>query len=234
MDQTEMIVADFLNKRGYKDIVFEPDGNVPPDFLVEHKIAVEARRLNQTHTARSGPRGLEEVAISLWQQVRTLALSLGPPTAGQSWFIFFRFERPLEPWRKLGPKIRQALIGFMATPRFGKTSIPIANNFELEIFRATRPHPTFFVMAGHSDGQSGGFVVAELARNLRIHIAEKTAKIVKFRSKYPEWWLVLVDHIAYGLDDIDVAQFKKEVSIPHGWDKVIVVDPHNPARFFEF
>jgi len=168
MDPTESIVADFLEKRGCTDVVFEPDGNVPPDFLVGGTIAVEARRLNQTHPTGAEAQGLEEVAIPLWQRVRKLALSLGPPMAGQSWFIFFRFDRPLERWNTLGPKIRRALDSFMASPRRGKTSIPIATNFELEIFRATRAYPTFFVMAGHSDGQSGGFIVAEMERNLRI------------------------------------------------------------------
>jgi hypothetical protein len=47
------------------------------------------------------------------------------------------------------------------------------------------------------------------------------------------WWLVLVDRIAYGLDDTDIRQFKREVSIAHDWDRVIVVDPNNPTRFFD-
>jgi hypothetical protein len=47
------------------------------------------------------------------------------------------------------------------------------------------------------------------------------------------WWLVLVDFIAYGLDDLDVQQFKSQVSIPHpGWDKVIVLNPSDATRFF--
>ena len=40
-------------------------------------------------------------------------------------------------------------------------------------------------------------------------------------------------HVAHGLDDDDIAQFKQEVSIPHSWTKVVIVDPHQPARFFE-
>jgi hypothetical protein len=234
MDPTESIVADFLKARGYKDIVFEPDGNVPPDFLVERKIAVEARRLNQTHIASSGAQGLEEVAVPLWQKIRKLALSLGPPTRGQTWFVFVRFDRPVDRWKTLGPKVCTALQNFMATATHKKATIAVSTNFELGLFRASKPHPTFYVMGGHSDGQSGGFLVAEMERNLRLHIAEKTGKIAKFRSRYPEWWLVLVDHIAYGLDDTDIAQFKQGVSIPHTWHKVIVVDPHHPGRFFEF
>ena len=49
MRQSERIVADFLVRRGYADVRYEPDGNVPPDFLVDDRIAVEAGVLNQHH-----------------------------------------------------------------------------------------------------------------------------------------------------------------------------------------
>jgi len=177
MDATEKLVADFLAHRGYTDVVYEPDGNVPPDFLVEGRIAVEVRRLNQNYTKGGSTQGLEEVAIPLWRRVQKLALSLGPPTRGLSWFVFFRFRRPVEPWKKLQSKIRGALQDFINRTTHEKTSLALGNGFELEIFRAGNPRPTFYLMAGHSDGESGGWLIKEMQKNLRICISEKTEKI---------------------------------------------------------
>jgi len=47
MDSSETLAKEYLRFLGYTDIIYEPDGNIPPDFLVNGRIAVEVRRLNQ-------------------------------------------------------------------------------------------------------------------------------------------------------------------------------------------
>ena len=64
-------------------------------------------------------------------------------------------------------------------------------NFKLEFHRSSIVYPTFFVFGGCGDNNAGGFVMGETVRNLRMVIAEKTRKVAKARSRYPEWWLVL-------------------------------------------
>src|SRR5687768_10958381 len=119
MDASEAIVEKLLTHMGFTNVVYEPDGNVPPDFLADGQVAVEVRRLNQNHDSGNGKRGLEEVAIPLWQKIEQLVNSLGP-YAGESWFLFFRFSRPIKPWKELGPKLRSALIGCQGQqPRAG-------------------------------------------------------------------------------------------------------------------
>lgn len=232
MDADEKRVAQFLDHLGYKKVVYEPDGNVPPDFLVDGRIAVEVRRLNQSYVTGSTVQGLEEVEIPLSQKFTALLQTLGPPTHDASWFVGFSFSRPLEHWKTLKPKLTAALRAFQAAPQGGVTRLQIATNFELEIFEAGSLHPTFYLLGGYSDDQSGGWVIPEVATNLKICIAEKTNKIISYRTKYPEWWLVLVDHIAYGLNKLDEAHLKAE-AISHTWDKVIIINPNTPARSFE-
>lgn len=58
--------------------------------------------------------------------------------------------------------------------------------------------PTF-TLGSRVDADSGGWRLAELERNLGLCIAEKTAKVAAYRARYPEWWLLLVDQIGYGL-----------------------------------
>jgi hypothetical protein len=62
MDESETLALKYLQSQGFINIKFEPDGNRPPDFLVDDTIAVEVRRLNQNFEYTFGKRGLEEEA----------------------------------------------------------------------------------------------------------------------------------------------------------------------------
>ncbi len=56
MDTSERIVWEYLLHRGFRDVVYEPEGKVPPDFLVDNRVAVEVRRLNQNEDTPVGER----------------------------------------------------------------------------------------------------------------------------------------------------------------------------------
>ena len=47
MKREEKLAKDYLVSKNFKSIKFEPDGNIPPDFLVNNNIAIEVRRLNK-------------------------------------------------------------------------------------------------------------------------------------------------------------------------------------------
>lgn len=214
MDATEKLVEDHLYHRGYTDVVYEPDGNVPPDLLVNGTIAIEVRRLNQNHSDGVATMGLEEVAIPLWHKVKALLTSMGPPTEGESWFVHFRFTRPVEQWKTLEPKLRAGLIAFSRESMKSRTVAAEGQGFELEVFcRTSKPHVSMFVMAGCSDQESGGWLLSEMESNINYCASEKSRKIQKVRSKYTQWWLALVDHIGFGLDDFDREMFRDQVSI---------------------
>jgi len=236
MDASEALVKVYLESVGFAQIQYEPDGNVPPDFLADGRVAVEVRRLNQNHddgTGR-GPRGLEEVAIPLWNRVRDYLITLGPaPASGQSWFVFYRFGRPIPLWKTLKQELDAVLIPFMSTADPHPFEVKLSSGVELSVIRATTPKATFFRPAGHVDKQSGGFLISEIASNLKLCITEKELKIASFRTKYPEWWLVLPDHIGYGLDDFDRELFRDQVNITHNFDKVVLLDPRDAGRWFE-
>lgn len=234
MDATEKHVENHLEARGYVNIVYEPDGNIPPDFVIDGRVAVEVRRLNQNHFDGSNAKGLEEVAIPLWKRVKGLLESLGPPTNGESWFVYFRFSRPIESWKSLEPKLRSGLRSFLLSSAKARGIVAKGQGFELEVYcRTSTPHLTVFVMAGCSDEESGGWLLAEMETNIRHCASEKARKIAKVQSKYPEWWLALVDHIGYGLDNFDREMFRQQVSIEHTWDKIILIDPRDHERWFE-
>ena len=233
MDATEKHVAAFLNHLGYSNVVYEPDGNIPPDFLVDGEIAIEVRRLNQNYFDGPDAMGLEEAAIPLWQRIKQMLVDLGPPKDNESWFISLRFSRPIESWKTLGPLLRRALAQFAASSTRSKGVVAKHGRFELEVFKASKPHATMFVLGGCIDEQSGGWLLSEMETNIRHCASEKSRKIEKVRSNYPKWWLALVDHIGYALDDFDREMFREQVSIEHDWEKIILIDPRNHARWFE-
>jgi len=233
MDDSEKKAFEYLRSLGLGDIVYEPDGNVPPDFLVDGRVAIEVRRLNQNVQSDDGIQGLEEVDIPLWLKMRGLLESLGPPTSDVTWFVFYRFKRPVPSWKKLEPELRRFLEGFRDDGPHERTESNLGNGFSISVFRASITHPTLYLLAGCSDQDSGGWLLAEMERNLNICISEKTAKVARVRAKYPEWWLVLVNYIGFGLDDFDRAMFRDQVRVEHDWDRAILVDPTNPERSFE-
>jgi hypothetical protein len=230
MDHSEKAAEAYLTHLGFTDVVYEPEGKSrPPDFLVGGRIAVEVRRLNQ-HEAISQPgrkpRGLEEVAIPVSHHIQQLLPSLGPPRAGVSWYIHLKYSRPIPKRRALEDAVRRHLEGFRDGQAQNPTAIRVFPNFTVNIFRAGRLYSDYFVMGGHSDYDSGGWIIPELERNLKICIDEKSMKIVSIRGKYPEWWLALIDLINFGGEEaIHVP--------PHNWDKIVLINPLDPTKAFE-
>ncbi len=230
MDDSEQIAHDYLKHVGFEDLVFEPEGyKTSPDFLVAGTIAVEVRRLNQNwKSAKPGEKreGLETMRISIFSRMKTLLSSLGLPTESGSWFVLVRFKRPVPEWRKIEAEVREKLTQFRQGQPLASTAVRLSDDFSILLVPTSRPNPFCFVLSGGTDGDSGGWVIPELERNLRLCIEEKTEKMSSIRGKYQKWWLVLIDHINYGSEE--VLQIP-----PHDWDKIILVSPLDHTQAFE-
>lgn len=235
MDDQEKVINEYLNKQGYKSIEYEPDGNVPPDFLANNSIAIEVRRLNQHYENKSGDtNGLEEVSIPLYQTVHRMLSNFDHLYVGKTYFVYLRFKRPLEKGRKAKNKIINALESFSSSPCDERTEITIGNNLALKIFPAGAPREgKFYLMAGYSDQDSGGWILSELERNILICSEEKLEKIEKYREKYQTWWLALVDHIGHGIGEDERKHLNQELLSAHDWDKVIIVNPLKTGEAYE-
>jgi len=239
MDDSETLVEAYLKSLGFADVCFEPDGKVPPDFLVSGCIAVEARRLNQNYDDGSGNglRGLEEVSRPLRDWIRKYLTGLGSaPNAGQSWYVLFNFSRPVPAWKDLKRELDALLLPFKRDPNPQPLTkmLNVGSEFQIELLRALTPQETFFNLGIQSDEQSGGWLIGDIAQNLNYCIEEKANKILKFRDKYPEWWLVFPDHIGYGLGDSEKEQLLDQIKVdPKYFSKIILLDPHDVKRVFQ-
>lgn len=235
MDKTEEIAKRYLTSCGFSDVVYEPDGNVPPDFLLDGKIAVEVRRLNQHEDTNGVSQGLEVSSIPLWQKMEKLVTSVnsGAPYR-QSAFVTYTYSRPIPPWADIESFVREWLINLQNGLAGPESVLPTRRGyFELAAIKSSNRYDTPFIMGGCSDHDAGGFVISELKRNLEIVIREKSLKIARYRAKYNEWWLLLVDHIAYSLDADDRQDFREVVAIEHDWNKIVLINPLNAEQAFE-
>ena len=236
MDDSEQLADQYLRSLSLGGVVYEPDGNIPPDFLLGSGIAVEVRRLNQNYEFADGStQGLEQLAIPLWKRFKTFLPSLGQSVNGECWYVGLDFRRPLEEWKTLRPLVKSELCTFMARPLRSRTTVQITPNLSLDLLRSGKDHGSFFLLGASSDDDSGGWVMGEVERNLCFCITEKEKKIEPYRSKYPEWWLVLADHIDYSMDKEDRPVFRAEVMprIQHRFSKIVLIDPRDYRRAFE-
>lgn len=232
MNKDEEIAETFL-KTKYKTVVFEPDGNIPPDFLVDNRIAVEVTRLNQNLCANNGQRrGLEEESIPLIQKVQALLRKHGAGSENQSWLVSIRFKRPIDNWQKLSIDINECLNGVKQKKLKEHSVFNITSNFQLKV----TPHINIdhqFTLAIATDQDLSGFIFSKIEENLKYIIRKKTTKISKYQEKYNEWWLILPDYIGYGLKEFEYQQLRESFPDFTPWKKVILINPLNPQSHFE-
>jgi hypothetical protein len=234
MDDSERTVCLFLESLGIGSVVYEPDGQNPPDFLVDGRIAVEARRLNENEEAEGSHRGLELTAKPLHRAVLKALAHSGPPHGEHSWFVHYTVRRPLRTWKETERLLNEGVRKFRERLDDPPTELSLDRSLKFSFHRASRRHDTLLVLGGSSDLDAGGFLVAELSRNLRICIAEKARKVDRVRSNYGTWWLALEDRISYGaLDRSDVEQLRTVMGPVKGFDRVFLVNPLRPAAGVE-
>lgn len=226
MNRDEAIAEIYLRGLDMGDVVHEPDGRVTPDFVVNGRVAVEVRRLNQQALVDGVHEGLEIAEAGILAYFDRLLPTLGGPIDGRSWFVFYSFRRPLD-WKALKRDIKSALTAFVPEPE--KQVVKLRRNFELDLQPASHPHSTRFLLGGYSDHQAGGFVSSEIIRNANLCIAEKSEKTRQNRPRYPEWWLLLVDRIGPKLNAFERNDLPNHVKA-EGWDRVVLLDPDDPDR----
>ncbi len=231
MDKDEKIAYEYLNSKGFKDIKYEPDGNRPPDFLADNKYAIEVRRLNQNILINEGYEGLEETEIPLYQKVQKVLSSFGKSTNG-SWFVWYRFSRPIPKLKTVEKELKELLINILKEDR-QRLDTRLNCGIEVTITKVEKKLEKKFLLVGLSDNDSGGYIIELVDENLRLCIEEKTRKIKNVKDKYSQWWLILIDYISFGLDEFEQKELKDHFKFEHNWDRIFIIDPSNHNKSFE-
>jgi len=233
MDYCEKAVKEYILHLGYKEeeVLFEPEGQEGPDFVIKEKIAVEVRMLNRhVGVSRGGKCLTEEDAIPVISTVAGVLRSFGPPTSGFSWFVCVECSLPAPDKDKIERELRRHLKAFQNAALQKPAKIQVLDRLAIELLPADGPRADYFLMGAFNHDHSGELLSDEFERNLKFCIDAKAEKLSRLRSKDREsCWLALADLISYGYYDASDG-----VSIPpHNWDKVIVINPLDQTKSLE-
>lgn len=231
MDSAETIAKRYLDSLNLGEAVFEPDGNNPPDFVLRGTIGIEVRRLNQNFESGGSYSGLESDAASIYRLIIRELKKVGPALNGMGWWVSYDFRRPFDR-RKLKRELPKLLKRLSALPIDTSLEITVIPNFRLEIRPAGIERTDLFSLAAYIDFDAGGWIAAEIVRNLNLCIAEKENKIEPFRHKYREWWLIFVDMISTSLNTEEWKSISQHIK-KGGSDRILLINPRNPLFGFE-
>lgn len=235
MDRTENLAMDFLELLGHTNPTYEPDGNVPPDFVTGDGTAVEVRRLNQIYTDADGKvHGLENADMALWRTMTELVNGYEATTRTETTVgVFYIFRRPIPSRRAIEQELKQAFDEFLDNDRDFNKRITLPCGLRLRFFDYGKWKGTPFRHSGSMDEQSGGWVVAKLAIALSHALLDKEEKVRPYKARYKQWWLVLLDHVTWGTDENDRRQLREVAPFTNSFDKVYIVNPENIRDYFE-
>lgn len=229
----EKIAKRFLEAKGYKKIVFEPDGKIPPDFLIEDSIAIEVRRLNK-HVQQKGKKvPIENLEYSLIRKIRKIIESYQVINFENSILVSLNYSRPLVETQSLKSDIL-SILDIHTNCENEKRIYQVIDNLSLKFTPFKKKLDSFYHVGAQHDDDAGGFVVANIYDNLEPIIKEKEEKVKSYRGKYSHWWLILIDYIGYGIDPYDMNQLKDLPRIKSIFNRIFIIPPMSPELGLEY
>ncbi len=229
-NREEKLVIDCLTVQGFTNIEYEPDGNIPPDILVNDRIAIEVRRLNQNLVIRNGFKGLEQDEFAIYALFQKIMDEDSDSEFTRSAFVCYSYERPLPEKKEIKSEVKRFLIEHK--PYIDqRREYEISENFKVRIVPSENKLEKQYQYGLSNDGDSGGVIVDLIYKNLELIIKEKETKVSGFKHKYPEWWLAVVDTIGNGMDDLDLRQFNDRPKIKYDFERILLVSPLDPKKF---
>lgn len=224
MKPEESIAEQYLLGLGLGQVVFEPDGNIPPDFSIGKTIGVEVRRLNQQYFGSSDPEGLEKLSFPLWDLIKKELSKFDSKYNGNTYFIGIEYFRPYNESAKATAKaIREKLNNFLLSGDTPPEDLPINSNLSFSLFLASTKPGRTFMMAGGLDHDSGGALLQMYIDNINHCIDQKSKKIGPYLNMYKDWWLLLVDVMGWGLDIKDNSLVKSKINSLKNFNRMVII-----------
>lgn len=221
MNEDEKIAESFLNKN-YNNIVYEPDGNIPPDFSQNGSATgIEVRRLNQRYREDNQMRGLEQDSISLIKSINSILENI--PITNNKYWLQVKYKRPLGNNKDVKKGLNNFITAFEKNGENYPFEQMVASNVFIKVIAKANNTAQKYSLGGFIDRDSGGWVVDMYIQEIKECMDEKEKKINPYISKYSQWWLILVDHLGC-MSPYDIEKTKNGLVKNSCWQKVIVID----------
>ena len=228
----------------------------PPDYVADDAFAVEVRRLSLGIRARSATRGEEEYRIR--DSIKSVLERIDRPADGRSWVIDCEYEgRPTT--KVVKSEVSKALQP-LSTPcgdeglkrlrldhpigcrhrhemdLLSQLHLPLKYGICLDLEEVAADREARFVLCNVSDGH-GILVLSELEEGITHSINRKDQSIADRVDRFPEWWLLLVDHIGLipnsGLQQHELNHLRATVFVEPPWSRIIIVSRWQPDSWYE-
>lgn len=232
MKWEEKMAFEYFQSTGFSNIQFEPDGNTPPDLLINERIAVEVRRLNQFKSISGTYQPLEELSYRLVPRIVNYIKSYQTIPSDRTAFVFIKYSRPLNINNKLFSDI-QNVFAHHLNHLDEHTTYEITENLSLRFHRAQKQFGYPYLLGADADHDGGGLVVSNVLDSLKLIIPEKEAKVAPYKSRYPIWWLALIDTIGANLDEYDFKHIKEGFNLQTYFNRIIFISSFNSSHGFE-
>lgn len=226
MNKDEQRAEEYLVSLGYQNIEYEKIKNKTPDFFVDNKIAVEVRRLNRNFITGN----IESFEFQIINNIKKIISNFKCETFNNSAYFSISLN---EPKKIEGKKIITQKIKKVFKEHFNyiteKKEYYISDYLSLS-FYPTEKKDTLYKYGGIESPFS--WINSDLDTNINFCINEKITKINNHRdfnfTHCQEWWLVLIDYVAYGMDNddfkllnIDKKNFSKIIILSHGKNSTV-------------
>jgi hypothetical protein len=228
----EIIAEKYLHTIIRNSIVYEPDGNVAPDFLIDGNIAVEVRRLTQNYFGEAKVESTEVVQIPFLDLIRNTLNEFDIVDTNKTYWVTAYIDRPIDKMKKVRIELIKNLNSFLDSGLKMPYEIETKIGFGIKINQSSDFNGKIFRLASFRDKQRQGWLHSELIKNIKYCIKDKTEKISRVVGKYPCWWLVLVNHIASGVPKSIYELVDKQLEIKEPWERLIIID-HESIKEFE-
>ncbi|EIZ1174022.1 hypothetical protein MOV00_004214 [Vibrio vulnificus] len=234
MNREELLAKNYLESLNLSSIIYEPDGNIPPDFLVDNHIAVEVTRLNEHIKVQGVLKRLDDDSSSITAFIKNVLHDFESDLQGVNFWVTIHIKRPFGNRKTVKRKLRELLSSIESREAvLGQREWYVSDGLSISFMEAT-PCSTkpVFMLGGISEHDIGGYVYEDVSKNVGYCVESKSSKIQPYKSKYQEWWLILIDSIAYGCYPEYIDNFKATFE-KGSFNKVIVLEAIHGQYVFE-
>lgn len=222
MKKEEIIVKEFLIYKGYYPIEFEPLGKSKSlDFLINNKIGVEVRRLNQYMNIDGIIEPIEKLEHKIESQFEKILDELNDPKLSFSIAVLLEYKRPLSPTKQFQKELKDSIVLSTQLQNFN-ANIQFSKNLAYSLFLKEKSDKTY-ELRGVLDKDRGGAIQDIRYEALKFSINEKSKKLNHLKDEFSELWLILVDDISQRIDKMVRLDLKRYPLINSIFDRIILI-----------
>ncbi|ENL1175841.1 hypothetical protein AB4S83_004342 [Vibrio vulnificus] len=223
-NREENLIAELFLGQGYS-LKIEPDGNVPPDLVLDDKIAVEVTRLSKIINVHSSPKSIDNDSSSV---IAKLKKAINTPknseTQPHRYSVTAIIKRPFGNLKKVTTDIKVKLKE-IDNSEFteNEVRIEISKSISIKISKRNIDNGNGFLLTGIIDLDAAYHDKEIMLASINFCHTSKAKKVEPYFERYKEWWLVMSDTITYNGSDEYIDYIAKNIC-KSPFSRIIIVN----------